>query len=256
MEERRGVLLLATGVTGLLLGVGGALWESFQMAVIAGALALVGGVSAWRLVGLLREARREIRALTGEVNRQRRAREMAEAQRDRIRVQGVARMAVREAPTGDLLLDPATGLYSEDYFMVALDGRVTTAKRTIRPVTCALVDTAVKCEDGFGPADALVVSEVIRAALDQRHTAARLAGGEFGIIMDDTDTETAVIEVRRLREEIASRIPGATVWGGVACYPAHASNSDDLVRAAEKALICAREWRNGKIEAATTAEEY
>lgn len=254
MEERRGVLLLATGVTGLLLGVGGALWESFQMAVIAGALALVGGVSAWRLVGLLREARREIRTLAGEVDRQRRAREMAEAQRDHIRLQGVARMAVREGHGGDLLLDPATGLYSEDYFMVALDGRVTTAKRTIRPVTCALVDLAVQCEDGLGPADARVVSEVIRASLDDRSTAARLTGGEFGIIMDDTDTQTATVVLARLCEEIACRIPGATLWGGVACYPAHASNSDDLVRAAEKALICAREWRNGKIEAATTGD--
>ncbi len=42
----------------------------------------------------------------------------------------------------------------------------------------------------------------------------------------------------------------ATIWGGVASYPAHALGAADLFELAEAALESARDWRDGRIEVA------
>lgn len=46
-----------------------------------------------------------------------------------------------------------------------------------------------------------------------------------------------------------------TVWAGVACYPAHAFSTDELLHAASTALQSAQEWRQDRIEVAVPAPD-
>ncbi len=41
------------------------------------------------------------------------------------------------------------------------------------------------------------------------------------------------------------------MWAGVACYPAHAFSTDELLDQASPALDAAREWKQDRIEVAT-----
>ena len=42
-----------------------------------------------------------------------------------------------------------------------------------------------------------------------------------------------------------------TLWAGIACYPAHAFSTDELLDASRLALTSAREWKQDRIEVAT-----
>ena len=49
--DRRAVIGLSIGVLGLALGAAAVAWDTIALAVLAGALALAGGVAVFRLVG-------------------------------------------------------------------------------------------------------------------------------------------------------------------------------------------------------------
>jgi GGDEF domain-containing protein len=81
-------------------------------------------------------------------------------------------------------------------------------------------------------------------------TACRLLDGGFALVLHDTDDNGAVWTVERVRRRLAEIEPRPTVWAGVACYPAHALDVDDLLDQADLALDMAREWRQDRIEVA------
>ena len=81
-------------------------------------------------------------------------------------------------------------------------------------------------------------------------TACRLADGTFAIILEDTPENGAVWTVERVRRNLVSRFGSHTMWAGVACYPAHAFSSEELMDQARLALDSAREWKQDRIEVA------
>ena len=156
----------------------------------------------------------------------------------------------RRSPT------PRTGLYSEDYFRVALDARVAAARRHLRPVAAALLDVVVALDSGSPePADAAVVAQSIRATLREADTACRLTDGRFALLLEDTPETGAVWTVERVRRKLIAEHPEITMWAGVACYPAHALNAMDLLDQTEFALQAAREWRQDRIEVALSRDD-
>lgn len=151
-----------------------------------------------------------------------------------------------------LLADPETNLFSEAYFRVALDARIASARRHLRPVAVALVEVV---EGSGGPgsadADATKVTGSIRQTLRDADTACRMADGCFALILEDTPENGAVWTVERIRRNLTSRFGQHTMWAGVACYPAHAFSTDELLDQASVALDSAREWKQDRIEVAT-----
>lgn len=258
--DRRAHLWLASGVLGLALGAAAALWDAVALAVVAGACALVAGVAAYRLVGLVAEHRAQITTLNDQVSElaesvQREAEARARAQADLEAAAFAAqieRTAVRREPELDALTDESTGLYSESYFLVATEGRIAAARRHLRPVAIVLLDVI----EGLGterprPADACEVAGWIGETLRESDTACRLAGGGFALLLEDTPEDGAIWTIERLRRHMAAHRPGITVWAGVACYPAHGFGTDELLDRAEAALSQAKEWRQDRIEVAT-----
>jgi two-component system cell cycle response regulator len=150
-----------------------------------------------------------------------------------------------------LLADPETNLFSEAYFRVALDARIASARRHLRPVAVALVQVT----EGAGhldtdSADPTKVTGSIRQTLRDADTACRMSDGTFALILEDTPENGAVWTVERIRRNLISRHGQHTLWAGVACYPAHAFSTDELLDQASLALDAAREWKQDRIEVA------
>jgi len=152
-----------------------------------------------------------------------------------------------------LLADPETNLFSEAYFRVALDARIASARRHLRPVAIALVEVATGSGNrpDAAPGDPVKVTGAIRQTLRDADTACRMSDGCFALILEDTPENGAVWTVERVRRNLTSRHGHHTVWAGVACYPAHAFSTDELLDQASLALEAAREWKQDRIEVAT-----
>ncbi len=161
---------------------------------------------------------------------------------------GPASSTSREA---DLLADPQTGLFSEGYFRVALDARISAARRHLRPVAVVILDVVQGLDSGHPtPSNPKLVAESIAATVRDADTACRMDDGRFALVLEDTPENGAIWTVERIRRRLAESAPGQTLWAGVACYPAHAFDSDEILAQTELALGAAREWRQDRIEVA------
>ena len=149
-----------------------------------------------------------------------------------------------------LLVDAESQLFSEAYFMVALEARIASARRHLRPVGIALIDL-VQGDAGSGvPVVAASAAESIRETIRDADTACRLDDGTFAIILEDTPENGAVWTVERVRRNIVGRFGSHIMWAGVACYPAHAFTAEELLAQSRTALLAAKEWKQDRIEVA------
>jgi GGDEF domain-containing protein len=155
----------------------------------------------------------------------------------------------------EALLDPVTGLYGEPFFGVTLSSRVAAARRHLRPVAIVLVEVAAGVREGrASSADPGIVSKHVKATLREADTACHLEGDRFALVLEDTPENGAVWTVERVRRALAAERKDLTLWAGVACYPAHAFDAGELLARAAAALEAAKEWRQDRIEVATTSD--
>ena len=153
--------------------------------------------------------------------------------------------------TGSSLIEPATGLFTEEYFIVTLDARVAAARRNLRPVSVVLLQVVTGVSGGAArPSEAAAVAQGIRATLREADTPCIMNDGMFGLLLEDTPENGAVWTVERLRRRLSNDRAGQTLWAGVACYPAHAFTASEILDQATVALDSAREWRQDRIEVA------
>jgi two-component system cell cycle response regulator len=261
VTERRGLIGLAAGLLGLALGGLAALSDIVLFAVLAGALALVAGVAAYRLWQMGREAQHRVSELTEKVDELEHEKARAAEERDAAQLRHEAALAdrirnraVREGGNGtDSLTDAETGLFSEAYFLVAVDARIAVARRHLRPVAIVLLEIIEGLTDKPHPAEPQEVAGSLQATLREADTACRLSDGTYGLLLEDTPENGAIWTVERLRRQMTQENSELTLWAGVSCYPAHGFDPPELVEAASTALEHAREWRQDRIEVATAS---
>jgi two-component system cell cycle response regulator len=253
--DRRAFVALALGAAGFALGIVAAAVGSAPLAVISGAVALTGGVVAASLALSLRRAGKDRQELVARVA----TLEQANAEEARARADAEAKLAsrieltaMRKGTESNVLTDEATGLFSEGYFTVALDARIATARRHLRPVAVVLMEVIHGLDAGSPlPADPTEVARSIRETLREADTASRLLDGGYALVLEDTTENGAIWTVERIRRQMAGHHPGLTMWAGVACYPAHGLTTEEVLDRADLALDMAREWRQDRIEVAT-----
>lgn len=251
-------LSFAAGVAGALFGIASLFAGSGSLGVAAGVMALLAGALAstdHREIREAVEAADQARAEAAADVDAARA-EVADSRR-RISELESALAANEQDPVaaqlgeGAVLTDPDTGLFSEPYFRVALDARIASARRHLRPVAVALLDVAEGQVSGTAvAAPPERVAEAVRTTIRDADTACRLADGTFAVILEDTPENGAVWTVERVRRNLVSNFGNHTLWAGVACYPAHAFSTEEIVGQAERALAAAKEWRQDRIEVA------
>lgn len=253
--DGRAVAGLGIGLLGVGLGFAGMALHVNVLAAAAGVAALAAGVLVFRLVGRLRSADGTIDELIGRVTEleniaDHESRSRADAEEklaSRIQL-----TAVRRGSEIDALTDNATGLFSEGYFTVALEARISAARRNLKPVAVVLIEVIEGLESGLPhPADPAHVTESINTTIRQADTACRLLDGSYALVLEDTTENGAIWTVERIRRTMVETAPGLTMWAGVACYPAHGLSTDEILDQADHALDMAREWRQDRIEIAS-----
>lgn len=159
--------------------------------------------------------------------------------------------AEESATEPSTLTDADSQLFSEAYFQVALQSRLASARRHLRPVSVCLMEVTEGQADGEGgPAPAARIADAIRQTIREADIACRMDDGTFAVILEDTPENGAVWTVERTRRNLVSRFGTHTMWAGVACYPAHAFSGDELIEQARVALHAAQEWNQDRIEVA------
>ena len=157
------------------------------------------------------------------------------------------------------ITDP-TGLFSEDYFRIAVETRVSAARRHLRPVAIVLFDVVKGVRSGSPTRVAPEpVVQAIRTTLREADTACRLADGRFGFVLEDTPEDGAIWTVERLRRALTDaneneRDGVQTRWAGIACYPAHAFSASETLAKAQAAFEAAKDWPQDRIEVATSSD--
>lgn len=143
--------------------------------------------------------------------------------------------------------DEESGLLSESFFPVYLEQRITAARRTLRPVSLVIFELdGLDKNDSNSPSDRnfyiSAVGDVVKRTLRESDCAFRISENIFAAVMDDTTESGAVWAAERVRGvlhtgALAGRV---TVSAGVACYPSHVLEPDELIESANKALEIAK----------------
>ena len=261
MNDKRTLLPIGIGAVAAVLGVLGLALDAPVFGLAAGLLALGVGALVLRIstrsgalspdqqLGELETAlAAQVQArISAEDAVRSLGQQLATAERDAANRSPI----VVPAKRSDSLTDEATGLFSEDYFRVAVDARIAAARRHLRPVAVVLLEVIEGLRSNAPQsAQPMLVAEMINATLREADTACRLVDGRFGLVLEDTSENGAIWTVERIRRSIAELQQGLTLRAGIACYPAHAFGSSELLQRAEEALISARDWNQDRIEVA------
>ncbi len=238
-----------------MLGVFGATTGLAPLAATAGLCALAASVLAGWALTLGRRAEHEaaglkvsVSGLSDDLEEEIKRRSDAESKlASRIQL-----TAMRRGTEGNALTDGASGLLSEGYFTVALDARISTARRNLKPVAVVLMEVIAGLDTSLPtPADPARVARSINETIRESDTACRLLDGGYALVLEDTTENGAIWTAERIRRAMEAEIDGITLWAGVACYPAHGLSTEEVLDRADLALDMAREWRQDRIEIAT-----
>lgn len=256
---------LGLGATALAVGVLAVAADAPGAGIVAGVAGVAAGwlfgrdtaARAATVVAAETASRESAEARVGELEAA-----LAEAEQRAADAEASTAAAAASAAEADLaaaeaeaMLDPVTGLYGEPFFGVTLSSRVAAARRHLRPVAVVLVEVAAGVREGRASGvDPGLVAKHVTATLREADTACHLEGDRFALLLEDTPENGAVWTVERVRRALAAERKDLTLWAGVACYPAHAFEAGELLARATAALDAAKEWRQDRIEVATTSD--
>jgi diguanylate cyclase (GGDEF)-like protein len=156
--------------------------------------------------------------------------------------------------------DRLTGLPDAPAFRLRVEQELARARRHGPPVAIVLLDVdhlaALNARYGRPTGDA-VLSEIallLKLTLRESDLVARLEGDCFGILLPETDRDSALRCAERLRRALEEhRFPRAgrlTVSAGVAACPVHGADSLQLFTAADQALALAKKGGRRRVLAA------
>ena len=158
------------------------------------------------------------------------------------------------------ITDP-TGLFSEDYFKIAVETRSSAARRHLRPVAIVLFDVM----QGVRIGSPTRVAARARGEGDPHHAARgghrvparrrplRLRARGHARGRRDLDRR-ALPSPRSATRTGTERDAVQTRWAGIACYPAHAFSASETLAKAQAAFEAAKDWPQDRIEVATVTD--
>ena len=188
---------------------------------------------------------------------QARIRRLAIAVAERVSL-ALANLRLREMLRNQSIRDPLTGLYNRRYLEESLTRELRRAVRAKRPVSVVMMDldNFKHFNDTFGHQAGDLLLKEVASLLGTRVRAGDLAcrygGEEFSLVLCESDiegTHTCVSNICEAVRHLSVEYRGqtfsrVTISAGIANYPAHYDNLDDLINAADKALYAAK--NNGR----------
>ena len=155
-------------------------------------------------------------------------------------------------------LDGLTGIFNRRFFELRIVDEVERARRygAGMAVVMADIDQFKKLNDEFGH---LLGDEVLRQVSSLFHqnlrkidVVCRYGGEEFALLLAQTGAQQAVTVAEKLRKLVEEwQFPGVprtvTISAGVAVFPDHGVGRDELIRAADNALYCAKQTGRNRV---------
>jgi diguanylate cyclase (GGDEF)-like protein/putative nucleotidyltransferase with HDIG domain len=165
-------------------------------------------------------------------------------------------------------VDPKTGLYNARHFAAHLREELARAERFERPMSIVMADLDLlrDINNSYGhlAGDAVLkgIAEIFVNQLRHYDIPARFGGEEFAILLPETSPEQALEIAERIRRAVAdtrfevetsSEPIRATVSLGVAGYPKHGADANELIHQADLAVYRAK--LQGRNRALTASSE-
>ena len=144
-------------------------------------------------------------------------------------------------------------LLDEHFLATTLRGRVAVARRSLRPLSLVCFE-ALETEGGrlAGPVATADIAQVLRRTLREADVAGRAGEGTYACILEDTGEDGAVWTAERVRRNLVEAGQVRRFRAGVAAYPTHGLEAEELEVKARAALDAARDWSTDRIEVATS----
>ena len=170
---------------------------------------------------------------------------------------------LREKLQEQAMHDKLTGLYNRHYVEEWFGLELRRAQRHGRPIAAIMldIDQFKRFNDSFGhEAGDLVLRElaaVLRRFARKSDVACRYGGEEFLVLLPECPFDAARSKAEQLREEVAKLelryddqpLGPVTVSLGVAAFPDHAKESEQLLRCADEALYLAKQTGRNRVVA-------
>jgi diguanylate cyclase (GGDEF)-like protein len=149
--------------------------------------------------------------------------------------------------------DPLTELYNRRYLQEALELEFAHPERSSMPMAILMLDSdhLKDINDKYGHKagdDFLVhISNVIRESVRAGDIACRYGGDEFVVVLSNVSENIAIRRAEKLRKTVAAhhilhrnKNVNISVSIGIAMFPAHGSNVEELLQKADQALYEAK----------------
>lgn len=160
-------------------------------------------------------------------------------------------------PTGDAapvpVDDPVTdGVFTETFLAATLRSRVAVARRALRPLSLVFFEVLDAPGEDGRPLDRSTIAEVLATTLRESDVAGPIDDATFVCILEDTGEDGAVWTAERIRRNLSDSTARRRFRAGVASYPSHGLEPEELREKAWSALVMARDWSRDRIEVAVS----
>lgn len=151
------------------------------------------------------------------------------------------------------LTDPLTGLGNHRHFQERIQRELSVAQEHDLPLTLCFIDVDdfKKINDRFGHPTGDHVLSQIASRLRQGGESFRLGGDEFAVLLPKHDEAAALAAAHSIVSRISAldlgEVEELTVSAGVATFPDHGGERDELIRLADNALYWAKEHGKNRV---------
>jgi diguanylate cyclase (GGDEF)-like protein len=163
-------------------------------------------------------------------------------------------------------IDGLTGIFNRRFFELRIGEEIERAKRFDSGMAIIIIDIDhfKRLNDEFGH---LLGDEVLRqvSSLFSQHlrkidVVCRYGGEEFVVILSQTTADHALTVAEKLRKVVSEwQFPGVArpvyISAGVAAFPEHGRERDELVKAADNALYTAKQSGRNRVRLAAMGEK-
>ena len=177
----------------------------------------------------------------------------------------IAGLNLRTKLEGESIRDALSGLFNRRFMEVALERELHRASRRNVPLAVLMldIDHFKMFNDSFGheAGDAVLrdVAECFNRSVRSEDVVCRYGGEEFVIILPEMSEKLALERAEHIRQAVSNlhvhfkgqSVRKISISVGIAMYPNHAKNSNDLIRLADNALYEAKHAGRNQVQVAT-----